>query len=296
MMSYRHVCFSRIKTAIGRYLSVIEPPDISKERNSSSTRGQGNPTKRTELKFHTCNLIVEVAICPTFDPTMVLQRCVFFINDEKSKYVSTGYYPARSYQILVKFGGPRAYPNTLKEQHVTTMADHLHGLCGAMCINDNYTYNDDCFRLITTGSYRVAWLYLDKQYISIKLNELRYLLNMFHVVQNQQTLYFPSLPDVTTYATAALRSSSFVAPTLIEIHSLRITVWRTQNGIVNQTMFFSVLAYFRSINWTCLNLNSCIVSFVPIPISSFQSALGTILRTCKHPKLISGRISHGIQT
>jgi hypothetical protein len=46
----------------------------------------------------------------------------------------------------------------------------------------------------------------------LHFNELRYLSNIFHVVQNQQTLYILNLPDVMTYARAALSSPSYVAP------------------------------------------------------------------------------------
>jgi hypothetical protein len=69
------------------------------------------------------------------------------------------------------------------------MMDHLPGLCQAMCNNEPYSCKDDLFRLIKTGRYRVARFYLDKQQTSFKLSELRYLLKMFHVVHNQQTLY-----------------------------------------------------------------------------------------------------------
>ena len=70
--------------------------------------------------------------------------------------------------------------------------------CAKLCVMKvPYSCKDDVFRLSTTGRYRVARLYLDKQYISFKLSELHYLLNMFHAVQNQQTMYILALPDIT---------------------------------------------------------------------------------------------------
>ena len=121
-------------------------------------------------------------------------------------------FPARSYQVLVEFGGPRAKPITLTEQHVSAMAAHLPGLCEDMCNNEHYLWKDDVLKLTTTGSYWVARFFLDRQNISFKLNELRYLFNVFHAVQNQKTLYTLALSDVLTYARAALSSPSYVAP------------------------------------------------------------------------------------
>ena len=34
---------------------------------------------------------------PAFDPKRVLLRRMFFINEDKTKYVSVGFYPARDY-------------------------------------------------------------------------------------------------------------------------------------------------------------------------------------------------------
>jgi len=35
---------------------------------------------------------------PAFDPKRVLLRLIFFINEDKTKYMSVGFYPARDYQ------------------------------------------------------------------------------------------------------------------------------------------------------------------------------------------------------
>jgi hypothetical protein len=72
-------------------------------------------------------------INPAFDANKVLLRRVCFINNEKSKYVSVGFYPAKNYQPLVEFGGAKILPITLAEQHVKTMAENLPRLCNALC-------------------------------------------------------------------------------------------------------------------------------------------------------------------
>jgi hypothetical protein len=46
---------------------------------------------------------------PAFDHSRVLLRRLFFLNVEKSRYVSVGFYPVREYQPLVEFGGTRFF-------------------------------------------------------------------------------------------------------------------------------------------------------------------------------------------
>ena len=38
---------------------------------------------------------------PAFDPKRVLLRCLFIINEDRTKYVSVGFYLARDYLPLV---------------------------------------------------------------------------------------------------------------------------------------------------------------------------------------------------
>ena len=81
-----------------------------------------------------------------------------------------------------------------------------------MCGNEQYGCKEGEFRLITTSSYRIARINLDKQYIDLRLEDLQYLLRIFHVIQNQLNLYTLSLPDVMTYVTVALTSVNYVEP------------------------------------------------------------------------------------
>ena len=62
----------------------------------------------------------------------VLLRRVYFLNEEKTRYVSVGFYPSENYRVLVEFGGPRIVPIRLAEQHVSTLMDALQALCDAM--------------------------------------------------------------------------------------------------------------------------------------------------------------------
>jgi len=81
-----------------------------------------------------------------------------------------------------------------------------------MCGNEQYVCKDGAFRLNTTGTNEVARLYLEKQYISLRLADLQYLREMFHVVQNQLNVYTLCLPDVLSYVTFALTSPNYVEP------------------------------------------------------------------------------------
>jgi len=58
-----------------------------------------------------------------------------------------------------------------------------------MCGNEQYGCKEGEFRLITTSSYRIARINLDKQYIGLRLGDLQYRSRMFHVVQNQLKEY-----------------------------------------------------------------------------------------------------------
>jgi hypothetical protein len=74
--------------------------------------------------FDSCTFVVENNN-PLFGSKRVLQRRTLFINDDKSRYVSAGFYPTRNYQPLVVFGGARIAPLSLTDQQVTTLAIHL---------------------------------------------------------------------------------------------------------------------------------------------------------------------------
>jgi len=76
----------------------------------------------------------------------------------------------------------------LDDRQVNKMAKYLPTVCESMCGNEQYGCKEGDFRLNTTGSYRIARLYLDKQYIGLILGDLLYLARMFHVLQNHLKL------------------------------------------------------------------------------------------------------------
>jgi hypothetical protein len=66
---------------------------------------------------------------PAFDPKRVLLRRLFFINENRTKHVSVGFYAARDYLPLVEFGVVRrgGGPKTLilSDEQVDALAEAL---------------------------------------------------------------------------------------------------------------------------------------------------------------------------
>jgi len=81
-----------------------------------------------------------------------------------------------------------------------------------MCGNEQYVCKDVAFRLNINGSNEVPRLNLEKQYISLRIADLQYLREMFHVVENQLNVYTLCLPDVLSHVTVALTSPNYVEP------------------------------------------------------------------------------------
>ena len=58
-------------------------------------------------------------IVTSIGPRVLLRR-IYFLNEEKTRYVFVCFYPAENYQVLAEFGGPRIAPITIAAQHVKT--------------------------------------------------------------------------------------------------------------------------------------------------------------------------------
>jgi len=181
---------------------------------SPANEGDTLPTRVIRApEIDLCNSFPETIISPAFDPTRVLLRRIFFIGPEKRKYVSTGFYPKRNYQPLVELGGPRTVPLLLTDGHMQFLADHLSRQITGLCTNEYYSCSDgEGLRMNSTGSFRVARVYLGKQYIAFRLDELRHLSYILFMVINQLNRYTDAMPDAMNYVTAALYSDTYVEP------------------------------------------------------------------------------------
>jgi len=112
---------------------------------------------------------------PAFHLKLVLLRRLFFINEDRAKYVFVGFYSTRDYLPLVEFGFVRigGGPKTLilSDGQVDAMAELLPMLRDAMSIVETSVGVGGCessvFRLDVTRSRRTDRLYVDSQYISL---------------------------------------------------------------------------------------------------------------------------------
>jgi len=82
-----------------------------------------------------------------FDPNRVLLRRVFFIDPEKTKYISVGFYPSRNYQPLVEIVSSKSNPLILTGLHVKTFTEHLPAHYDALCRDEYYRILDGDFKM-----------------------------------------------------------------------------------------------------------------------------------------------------
>ena len=128
---------------------------------------------------------------PAFDPKSVLLRRLFFINEDRTKYVSVVFYPARNYLPLVEFGvfrrGGGHKTLILSDEQVEALAEALPTLRDDMRCGETSVGGRRCesgaFRLDSTRSRRTARLYVDSQFISLTLQDIEILSRMFSIVQ-----------------------------------------------------------------------------------------------------------------
>jgi hypothetical protein len=162
-------------------------------------------------EFDTCNYYSE-SIGLKIDPQRVLLRRVFFLNRDRSKYVSVGFYTALDYQPLLEFGGSQNKPIFVANDVAESLAQHLPRMCNSMCGNEHYAFREGLFRLTTIGTLKAARMYFDRHYLHFKLVEMQYLDKIFHIVNNQLKAYAKATADVKIYVISALWTETFVEP------------------------------------------------------------------------------------
>ena len=95
------------------------------------------------------------------------------------------------------------------------MAYNIVTLCNALSTNEHYKKTDGDFKMNTIGSYRVARVYLGKQYLSFTYKELRNLTYIMYMIQNQMTFYIGAMTDVMAYIDTAHSSATYLEPPLL---------------------------------------------------------------------------------
>jgi len=157
---------------------------------------------------------------PAFNPKRVLLRRMFFINEDKTKYVSVGYYPARDYQPLVEFGAIRRGVSKcliLAYDQLAALADCLPSIRDSMCVGGDRVVikcEGGNFRIHTLKRHGSPRLFVGTEYISLTQPDMDYLVQVFPILKQQLRYYISALPGVLSYVTSSLASTSFVEPPL----------------------------------------------------------------------------------
>jgi len=161
-------------------------------------------------------LLLEVSfdICPSWpaSPALemhrVLLRPQFFINSDRTMYMSVGFYPTLDNQPLVEFIAIRSGGSNCivpKDEYTDTLADCLPKVLVSVC---NERTGAGCvsgaFRLSPPKKYGSARLYFGTQYVSLTILHLQYLAGMFHIVQQQLRHYTTALPNVLSFVTSSV--------------------------------------------------------------------------------------------
>jgi hypothetical protein len=104
-------------------------------------------------------------------------------------------------------------PVILNVQRLRLLSEHLPELCEAMCRREPYTFRDRIFRLMYGGGDQaVARLCLDKRFVIYRLEKLKYLMTMLHIVQELVGSFTVTRDDVRSYAVSASGYTEFVEP------------------------------------------------------------------------------------
>jgi len=181
------------------------------------------PTTKRKRALEQLLRDVSSDVCPywpastAFDPQRVLLRRLFFINSDRTKYVSVGFYPIRDYQPLVEFGAIRRGGSkyiVLKDEHIETLADFLPKMLVSICNGAGTGAGcvSGAFRVSSPKNFGSARLNFGTQYINLTILDLQYLARMFHIVQQQLRDYPTALPHVLSYMKSSVTSVTYVEP------------------------------------------------------------------------------------
>jgi hypothetical protein len=144
----------------------------------------------------------------------------------------------------VEFGGPRTAPISLTEHRMKTLAELLPTLCEAVCLGERYTCQDGVFRLQCTGTHCVARMYQDTRIVTFKIVDLRYLMNMLHLLQGLQYRYIHARDDIMAYAAAALGSIELLNLNLLVPYSYRTISCLSNSNIAHIKPLLCTHIYF----------------------------------------------------
>jgi Rad3-related DNA helicase len=140
----------------------------------------------------------------------VLRR-LYFLNSEHSKNACVGFYPQRGYRAFFELGEARRPPVVLPPSLLATVARHLPKLCEHLFRGEQYKCNGLSFR-VQTAANNLAWVVFDRASITLKLDELEYLMRNLTTLANYLGRYKLAEADELAYAQIVVAAATFVPP------------------------------------------------------------------------------------
>jgi hypothetical protein len=112
-----------------------------------------------------------------------------------------------------------------------------------------HIYKDDVFKLQCSGTDSVARMYQNKRFVTFKRDNLRYLMNMLYLVQDQQSRYILARDDVVAYALLARDLVS-----LLNLSLLFVDSYCTNNCFMkSKHCSYKTIVWQRSTVWLLWN-------------------------------------------
>jgi hypothetical protein len=143
-------------------------------------------------------------------PEAVVHRRIYFLNKDRSRFVSFGYYPDRKYEPYVEIGGVKCGV-ILSPYYFTSLVNHLPKLAEHLSKNQAYRCDEESFHLRLPNGKRNVTIQCDGLRISIGENDVNFLLSNSTVLLYQVGRFLFATPDVQSYA-AKCTNSTFVCP------------------------------------------------------------------------------------
>jgi hypothetical protein len=136
-----------------------------------------------------------------------VHRRIYFLNKDRSRFISIGYYPDRKYEPYVEIGGVKCGV-TLSAYYFTSLVNHLPKLAEKLSKNQAYRCDEKTFHFVYwTENVVSRFNVMVCSYLSEKMTLISYYLIRLYFFINLDAMYLPQ-----SYAAKCTNSSSFVHP------------------------------------------------------------------------------------
>jgi hypothetical protein len=143
-------------------------------------------------------------------PETVLHRRIYFLNTDRTRFISIGYYPDRNYEPHVEIGGVKCGV-ILTPYYFTTLVNHQPKLTENLCNKQQFKCDEETFCLRLLDNKRVT-IQCDGLRICLTINDISFLLCNSTKLLYYVARYVFATSYVKTYAAKCSGSSEFVPP------------------------------------------------------------------------------------